>query len=108
MDCGGNDFIAMPPGQFLGKYDIPLVGRKVSVRQIKQTIAVVGRTNLLWPYRPLSCLRLCVESLKVAKSMPGPKNDTADMLAAELTLTTRDLFLGVEALKSAGRSSFVK
>jgi len=51
---------------------------------------------------------LCGEPLKVAKSRPEPKNDIAYMLAAELVLTTRDLFPGVEALKSAGRSNFVK
>ena len=53
-------------------------------------------------------LRLRGESLKVAKSRPEPVNDKADMPPAELILTTRDLFSGVEALKSAGRSNFVK
>lgn len=70
---------------------------------------IIAHTNLLWPYNlnvPYLCL--CGESLKVAKSRPEPKNDKLPMLPAELVLTTRDLFSGVEALKSAGRSNIVK
>ena len=26
MDCGRHDFITMPPSQFLGEYNVPLVG----------------------------------------------------------------------------------
>jgi hypothetical protein len=70
---------------------------------------MAGRTNLLWLYSaPGLYLCLCGESLKVAKSRPDPENDTPDTLVAELVLTTRDLFSGVEALRSAGRSSLVK
>ena len=72
-------------------------------------LVVAERTNLLWPYNAfLVHLRLRGESLKVAKSRPEPKIDTPNMLPAEETLTTRDLFSGVEALRSAGRSNFVK
>jgi len=46
--------------------------------------------------------------LNVAKSRPEPKYDTPKMLAEELVLTTLDLFPGLEALKSAGSSNFVK
>jgi len=70
---------------------------------------IIAHTNLLWPYK-LTVPYLCLhgESLKVAKSRPEPKSDKLLMLPAELVLTTRDLFSGVEALKSAGRSSVVK
>ena len=109
VNRGRHNFITMQPGQFLGEYNVPLVGGKVSGLKIKSPLAVTERTNLLWPYSwPKPCFRLCGESLKVAKSRPEPKNDTPCVLAAELVLTTRDLFSGVEALKSAGKSSFVK
>ena len=26
MDCGGHDLIAIPPGKFLGEYNVPLAG----------------------------------------------------------------------------------
>ena len=72
---------------------------------INRVFVTVARTNLLWPYRTLALyLRLRGESLKVEKSRPEPKYDMLDMPLAELVLTTRDLFSGVEALKSAGRS----
>jgi len=71
--------------------------------------AMTTHTSLLWPYSlPILYLCLCGESLKVAKSRPEPKSDKLLMLVTELVLTTRDLFSGVEALKSAGRSSVVK
>ena len=79
------------------------------VLSINYTLMIAGRTNLLWVYSsPVRCLRLRGESLKVAKSRPEPENDIPFMLPTELVLTTRDLFSGVEALKSAGRRSFVK
>ena len=108
MDHGRYDFVPVPAGQFLGKYDIPLGVSKVSAPQA--TIpTIAGCTNLLWPYSLfMSYLRLCGESLKVAKSRPEPDNDTPCTWEAELILTTRDFFSGVEALKSAGRSSFVR
>ena len=69
----------------------------------------VARTNLLWPYRLIVLyVRLRGESLKVEKSRPEPKYDWLDMPLAEVMLTTRDLFSGVEALESAGRSNVVK
>ena len=72
-------------------------------------LAVAECTNLLWPYSLyVSYLRLCGESLNVAKSRPEPDSDRLWMWEAELVLTTRDLFSGVEAVKSAGRSSCVK
>ena len=70
---------------------------------------IAAHTNLLWLYRePARHLRLGGESLKVAKSRPEPENDMPAMPPAELVLTTRDLFSGVEALRSAGRRSVVK
>jgi len=102
-------FITMPPGQLLGEYHIPLVDSKPLVLSINSTFLTAARTNLLWPYRPIALyLRLRGESLKDAKSRPEPKYDWLGMLLPELVLTTRDLFSGVEALKSAGRSNFVK
>ena len=103
------NFITMPPGQLLSKYDIPLAGWKVLASSIKRVFVIVGHTNLLWLYSSLVLyLRLRGEFLKVAKSRPEPEHDMPIMLPAELVLTTRDLFSGVEALKSAGRSRFVK
>ena len=109
MNRSGYDFITMSAGQFLGEHHIPLVGRKVSVVSIGSMFTVATRTNLLWPYSSIvPYLRLRGESLKVAKSRPEPVGDKAAMLPAELVFTTRDLFSGVEALKSAGRSNVVK
>ena len=109
MDRDRCDFVPIAPGKFLGEHHVPLVGRKVSILSIDSILAVAERTNLLWLYNAfLVHLRLRGESLKVEKSRPEPKIDTPNMLPAEERLTTRDLFSGVEALKSAGRSSFVK
>ena len=69
----------------------------------------IWRTSLLWPYNwDTLYSRLRGESLKLAKSRPEPKIDRPCELEAELVLTTRDLFPGVEALRSAGKRSFVK
>ena len=109
MDRGRYDFVAIAPGQFLGEHHVPLVSGKSSVLSMNSMLVITGRTNLLWLYNAfLVHLRLRGESLKVAKSRPEPKIDTPNMLPAEERLTTRDLFSGVEALKSAGRSSLVK
>jgi len=50
MDCSRHDFVTMPPGKFLGEYNIPLVGKSVLALKTKSPLAGVGRTNLLWPY----------------------------------------------------------
>ena len=107
MNRSRYDFITMSPGQFLGEHHIPLVGQRPLALSISFDVAT--RTNLLWPYSSIVLyLRLRGESLKVAKSRPEPVGDKAAMLPAELVFTTRDLFSGVEALKSAGRSNVVK
>ena len=109
MDRSAHDLIAMASGKFLGEHHIPLVGLKVLVSSIGPVLVIATRTNLLWPYILRRVyLSLCGDSLKVAKSRPEPESDTPPIPPAELRLTTRDLFSGVEALKRAGRSSFVK
>ena len=66
-------------------------------------------TNLLWLYRAcVLYLRLTEESLKVAKLRPEPKYDMPFMPPEEPVFTIRDFVPGTEALRSAGRSSFVK
>ena len=47
MDRGRYDFITVPPGQFLGEYDVPLEDRKALILKIRSMLVIVGLTNLL-------------------------------------------------------------